>query len=264
MKETWLPEGNLFRPLLADMKQPRFYGGYRNVRFRERGLAAERRGETISVGIVGFGMEFGLWALREPKGCNGIQLDLSTAVFSQFNFDSVSTDLINTDFMVGPSFSSRLGAWSSRLRLLHQSSHLGDEFLLNNPDVDRIELSFEAVDLLLSVEKQTWRLYAGGGYTELDLEKGMLKWGLEGYGLPWHRQTERVRWLPVFGADFNALEEQNWQTTASIKGGIELSNLPGTRQFRFLIVYLRGFMPFGQFFNTATIETYGIELQFAP
>ncbi|MFQ5598527.1 MAG: DUF1207 domain-containing protein [Nitrospiria bacterium] len=267
LKEVWLPEGKRFRPLLADMKQPRFYASYRRVRFRERGLAAERRGEKIFAGLVGFGTEFGLWALRQPNGCGGFQLDLSTAVFSQFNLDTPSGDLINTDFIVGPSLTLRRGPLSGRFRLFHQSSHLGDEFLLNNPGVDRIGLSFDAIDLLISVENRMWRLYAGGGYllhTATDLERGMLKGGLELYALPLFRQTKKVRGFPIFGADFNALEEQKWRTTTSIKGGIEIANLPGTRHFRFLIVYLRGFMPFGQFFNTARIENYGIEFQFVP
>ncbi len=266
-QEVWLPKGKLFRPLLADMKQPRFYGSVRRVRFRRRGFADERRGESFSVGLVGFGTEFGIWALRRPNGCDGFQLDLSTGVLSQFNLSTSSKDLINTDFIVGPSLTFRSGHFSSRWRLFHQSSHLGDEFLLNNLDVDRLELSFEAVDLLLSVEKQSWRLYAGGGYllhTTPSLERGMLKWGFELYGLNWRRQKGTVRWMPIFGANFNALEEQNWQTTTSIKGGVEIANLPETRLIRFLVVYLRGFMPFGQFFNTSTIENYGFEFQLVP
>jgi len=267
LKEEWLPEGKLFRPLLADMKQPRFYASYRHVRFRERGLVGERRGDSIFTGLVGYGMDFGLWALRQANGCDGIQVDLSTAVFSQFNMDTASNDLINTDFFVGPSLTFRRGPLSSQLRLFHQSSHLGDEFLLNNPGVDRVELSTEGIDLLLSIEKQMWRLYGGGGYllhTKPDLKRGMLKLGLELYGLRWLRRTKKAHWMPIFGANFSALEEQNWSTTTSIKGGIEVTNLSETRHFRFLIVYLRGFIPFGQFFNTATIENYGIELQFDP
>ncbi len=267
LDEVWLPKGNLFRPLLADMKQPRFYSSLRRVRFRERGFPSKKRGESFSAGLVGFGMEFGLWGLRQPNGCDGIQLDISTAVFSQFNLDAQSQDLINTDFLVGPSLTLRSGYFSSRFRLFHQSSHLGDEFLLSNPDVDNVGISFEALDLLLSVEQKMWRLYAGGGYilhTGPDMDKGMLKWGFELYGLNWLRQTRKVRWLPVFGANFSALEEQAWQMTTSIKGGLEVENLPGTRRVRFLVVYLRGFMPFGQFFNTARIENFGLEFQFVP
>ena len=45
-------------------------------------------------------------------------------------------------------------------------------------------------------------------------------------------------------------------------GGIELSNLPGTRRFRVMMIYLRGFIPFGQFFNTERITSLGAILQF--
>ena len=47
-----------------------------------------------------------------------------------------------------------------------------------------------------------------------------------------------------------------------MKGGIELSNPAGTNRFRVLLVYLRGSVPFGQFFNTERIENYGLALQF--
>ncbi len=50
--------------------------------------------------------------------------------------------------------------------------------------------------------------------------------------------------------------------TTSLKGGIEWSNVAGTHRFRALAVYLRGSVPFGQFFNTEKIENYGLELQF--
>jgi hypothetical protein len=40
-----------------------------------------------------------------------------------------------------------------RRRVLHQSSHLGDEFLLRNRTT-RINLSYEALDLLLSYETE--------------------------------------------------------------------------------------------------------------
>ncbi len=67
---------------------------------------------------------------------------------------------------------------------------------------------------------------------------------------------------PIFGADFNSLEERDWDVTTSLKGGMEWGVVDTTRRVRLLFVYLNGFVPFGQFFNTEKIESFGIELEF--
>jgi len=58
-------------------------------------------------------------------------VSLFGAVFAQFNLDTPSFDLLNADYLVGPELTLRHGRWSGRVRFYHQSSHLGDEFLLN-------------------------------------------------------------------------------------------------------------------------------------
>jgi hypothetical protein len=74
----------------------------------------------------------------------------------------------------------RRGRLSARFRVYHQSSHLGDEFILGNPGIDRVNLSFEAIDALVSWDGRWWRVYSGPGYimgAEPDLDPGVLQWG---------------------------------------------------------------------------------------
>ncbi len=85
-------------------------------------------------------------------------------MFALFNLDAPSSDLINADYWIGLPISYRKGPWSYVLRFYHQSSHLGDEFILGNPGVDRVNLSYEDMELLVSYEWERWRLYGGGGY----------------------------------------------------------------------------------------------------
>ncbi len=267
-----LPHDNVFRPVLADPKQPRFFTNYRRVHFRGRGLPAEGEGRTINAGIIALGGDFGLWGLRQPHGCDGLQVNLFSAIFSQFNLDAAAADLLNTDFLVGPEVTLRQGRWSGRLRVFHQSSHLGDEFLLNfaikTPGFQRVDLSFEAVDALVSLDGCWWRLYGGGGYLlfpeDPPLERGIVQWGLELRGADWRpwRLPGQARFVPLFGADFQSFEEREWNITTSLKGGLELSTPGGTHRVRLVGTYLRGFIPFGQFFNTEKIEASGIELEF--
>ena len=160
--KVWLPHGDIFRPLLADMKQPRFYVSVRRVRFRGAGLPGGGQDPGISAALVAMGKDVGIWRRSKRHRCDGLQVSLLAGVFSQFNLDTSSDDLINSDYLIGPEVTLRRGFASARLRVYHQSSHLGDEFILNNPGVDRVNLSFEVIDGLVSFEGGWWRLYVGG------------------------------------------------------------------------------------------------------
>jgi hypothetical protein len=262
-----LPDDDLFRPLLADPRQPRFFANYARVHFRGPGLPSERDGRTIAAGLVGLGGAFGLWGLRQPRGCDGLQVSLFGAIFSQFNLDAPSSDLLNTDFLVGPQLTLRRAGWSGRLRLYHQSSHLGDEFLLSAPGVVRQDLSFEVVDALASVEGRWWRLYGGGGAVVHDsddppLDPWSAQWGLELRGPSWRPGAwlDSTRLVPVLGADFLSLQERAWTVTTSASGGLEWSAPGAARRVRLLLRYVRGANPYGQFFQQK-LESVGLGLQ---
>jgi len=255
----FLPSDHLFRPLLADLKEPRFYAQLRRVRFRTDPIPAGNR-RTITAGVVSMGSNIGLWSQRRRGTCNGYQVGLFAAAFSQFNMSTSSDNLVNTDYQVGFPVTFRDGPFSARVRLYHQSSHLGDELLLNNPGITRENLSFEAVDALGSVHGERWRVYAGGGYafrSETDIERGSAQWGLE---LRWPRLLAHTH--GVFGADFQAFEEQDWAVTTSLAAGPEFAVPNSNQRIRVLALYLRGFIPFGQFFSETRIENYGLGFQF--
>src|SRR5256885_16100932 len=69
-----------------------------------------------------------------------------------------------------------------RLRVYHQSSHLGDEYMIH-AHAQRVDLSFEAAELLVARELAHWRVYGGGEYmfthSPADLKPGVLHAGLE-------------------------------------------------------------------------------------
>ena len=89
------PTDDVFRPLMADPKQPQFFASWQAAQVRTDRTSA-------NVGSVGFGENFGFYTKRE--GCSGWQVGLLAGVFSQFNLDAPSSDLINTDFVVGVPF----------------------------------------------------------------------------------------------------------------------------------------------------------------
>ncbi len=255
------PTNDVFRPLLADPKQPQFFAAYQATRVRTDNTSA-------NIGSVGFGENFGLVGRR--NGCDGWQVGILGGVFAQFNLDVGSTDLINADYVIGFPVSWRSGLVSTRVRLYHQSSHLGDEFLLGNPGFSRVNLSFEALEAIVSLDTPGgWgRVYAGGSYLvhrePAALDRNGVQWGLELRGptiaAPILRtQLPGLRLTPVFGADFKSFEELSWIINSNVVGGLEWSKAGGNRRFRLLLNYYHGFAPYGQFF-AQKVEWFGIGL----
>ena len=144
------------------------------------------------------------------------------------------------------------------LRVYHQSSHLGDEFLLSN-QVDRVNLSYEVLDLLLSFEPWRWlRVYGGGGLyldREPNLERGLLQTGVE--------LTSPVAYIagylrPVAALDLQNREESNWKPDLSLRAGVQIEH-PAleNRRLQILGEYFDGRSPNGQFLEQS-IRTVGV------
>lgn len=265
--EVLLPDDDLFRPPLADIQEPRFVLAYRWVDLFDRGLPAATNDATeMHAGITGAGGSFGLWALRRRVGCDGIQVNLAGTVISLFNLDPISNELVDTDFIIALPIAARWGAWSARLTVLHESDHLGDEFLLNNPDVVRENVNINSIDLLVSYEGAWWRAYGGFGYIFYDqpeFEPLFVKWGIEGRGPPQAGFILPATWFrAVAGVDFTGLQTRDWGLTAGFRAGVEVTSPSATRRLRLLLAYERGFTRFGQFFRTERQQAFGVESQF--
>jgi hypothetical protein len=255
------PEHDVFRPLLADPKQPQFFATWQATRVRGNDT-------SVNLGSVALGDNFGLIGRR--RGCDGWQVGILGGVFAQFNLDASSTDLINADYVVGIPFSWRRGLFSTRLRIYHQSSHLGDEFLLGNPGINRVNLSFEAVEAILSLDTPGgWgRVYVGGSTlihrVPATLDRNGAQWGLELRGPTMQAAFlsstfPALRVTPVAGADFKCFEELDWDLNTSVVAGFEWSKTGAGRRVRTLVNYYRGFAPYGQFYGQK-IEMIGIGL----
>src|SRR5262249_4970017 len=135
-----LPRGEVFCPLIADPKATRSFVAYQ--RGDEKDLAT-------AIAAVGIADQFPFIRLGASHLGNGVQLGLAGAGFAQFSLDSASYDLLNADYLIGLPLTFRAGAFSGRARVYHQSSHLGDEFLLRPNPPARQNISFESSELLL-------------------------------------------------------------------------------------------------------------------
>jgi hypothetical protein len=249
------PTGDLFRPLVADPKQPQFFVSVRSFKTLD---------EHYTMASVGFGETFGLYRWFGDREGNGLQLSLEGALFAQFNLESESSDLLNADYTIGIPLTYKYGDNSLRFRIYHQSSHLGDELLLSSNPPDRVNLSYEAVELILSREWRGWRLYGGGEYLvhkePSDLMPLSAHWGIE------YRGSDPLLWngRPVVGVDMKSLEEHDWDIDTSIKAGLEFGHPnPGQRRLRVMAEWYQGFDPHGQFYtNKVDYLGLGVSLGF--
>jgi hypothetical protein len=207
---------------------------------------------------VSGGAVFGLWARHAD--CAELQVSLLAGVFSQFNMDDPSQALINTDFLVGGQVSWRRGRVSSRVRVYHQSSHLGDEFILRNPRVARVDFGFEAVDGLVALDHDLWRVYAGGGvrfFSHAELGPGVLRGGIEAHQRPTRGRRPRA----ILAVDLTAHQAGPWRGAVTGAGGVEWTGVSSGRRLRALVIAFNGPSPWGQFFDER-MRHVGAQLQF--
>lgn len=254
-----LPEGDLFCPLLADPKAEHSFVSFLSGDFPPFEQGNPTQGD-LRIGSVGLGDAFPLvrWTGGAPG--NGVQIGLVGGIFAQFNLDTESFDLINADYLVGIPLTARWGGFSSRIRLYHQSSHLGDEFLLSS-DLERENLSFEALDLLLSQEVGPLRAYGGGeilfNRDPETLESTLAHGGLE-------LRIGQLRGVRFLGAlDVKSTEEQDWEPGWSARAGLEVAfwrdETHPPRLWGIFAEYYDGPSPYGQFFQEE-VQYFGVGL----
>ena len=243
------PTGDLFRPLIADPKQPQFFVSLNHF---------ESSGVRYTMASVGFGETFGLYKFFGSREGDGLQLSVEGAIFAQFNMDAASHDLINADYTIGIPVTYRYGDNSLRLRIYHQSSHLGDELLLSDNPPERVNLSYEAIEFIYSRDWREWRVYGGGEYlirnNPGDLKPMSAHWGIEYRG----NKLIMLNVRPIFGVDMKSFEEHNWRIDTSVKAGVEFGHPnPGQRRLRLMALWYKGFDPRGQFYSNM-VEYYGM------
>ena len=238
-----LPRGDVFCPLLADPKGQRSFVSY----LRE----SSNDGDT-DIGSVGISDQFGILRFGGSRPGNGFQIGLAGSVFAQFDLNTSTYDLINADY--------------------HQSSHLGDEFLLreNNPTFKRENLSFESAEMLVSLDGGPLRVYGGGEYLlrrdPSDLERYVAHGGVE---LRPARRIVKFGRLAgvrfVAGGDLKASQEQDWNAAVSVRTGFEFDRPrdtdPPGRRWGLLAEFYNGPSPYGQFFRR-NVKYYGAGIHF--
>ena len=211
-----LPQHSLFEPLIADPKWPRFslaYHYYLKDRMPKHAFSPN------------FGASFGLYR-AEAKNLEW-EIGVQAGLFALMDIGKTPSALINADYFVGLPLSYSSGSWSGLIRLYHISSHLGDEFMLTpeGKKTERINLSYEGIDMLFSYHFGNTRVYGGGGYI-IHKEPSYYKpLKIQG-GAEYYSGTTFLngRLRPIGGIDIKAEEHGKWIPGISCKAGVQLEN----------------------------------------
>jgi hypothetical protein len=138
---------------------------------------------------------------------------------------------------------------SGLFSIYHNSSHVGDEYLLHN-DVERVNFSYEAVQLKLSYYiGEPYRIYGGLDYMFSPSPKDLKRWIIQ-YGFEFRYPRTYFKGLirPVAGVDIKHKAENDWQGEVSLLSGIELTSKKTLwNKLHFMLEYYNGNSPNGQF-----------------
>ena len=180
---------------------------------------------------------------------------------SNFPNDEVS-ELVTSDYMGAIHISYAFDNWSFRIRPYHISSHLGDEYMVNHPNVVRKNPSYEAIDWITSYQVTTgFKLYGGPGWVirsddTYKLKPFYIEWGGELRILGHRNYYHKLYGSPFLAMDFQNWQTNDWELSATYALGYEWSKLQGVgRKFRISGEYHHGYSE-GQFFKKKT--TYGV------
>jgi hypothetical protein len=254
------PQDQIFCPTVADPKEARSFVSLLRGTFRS---LDDPSGKGTTIVSVGLGDNFGLVRWGGPAPNEGVQLDVVGSIFAQFDLGAPSNDLINADYLIGLPLTFRRSGFSTRLRIYHQSSHLGDEYLLRSEDIERENLSFESVEFLASQEAGPLRVYAGGERIfrrEPDtLPSKVFHGGIE------FRSGRAGPMQLVGGLDVKTPDLHDWSPAFSGRVGLELARRgSGDHPARLVTLMLelyQGPSPYGQFFQD-DISYVGVGLHF--
>jgi hypothetical protein len=252
---VFLPRDLLFSSLLADPRWPHFSISYQQHIDNER---------LENIGSANFGETFSIYRFGGPWD-SLMEVGLHAGVFSIFDLDAESHDLVNADYYVALPFSLKKNNFSAIARIFHQSSHLGDEFLLSDRTQQRINLSYEGIDTLLSYHFPLgFRVYGGGGYL-FDRDPSDLKPWIAQSGLEFKSHT--AWWngalRPIAAVDIQSREETDWRADVSFRAGVQFENPDFlSRKLKLMFEYYKGRSPNGQFYIRDVEEYFGIGLHF--
>jgi hypothetical protein len=238
----YLPDDHYFEPLILDPVEYQSSGAL--YAYWEESEFQHKIYTPLALG-------FQLPVVHWDKGDHGFEIDFAVAVFFQFEFNDITTrflvNLINTDFKVGIPFIYRKNHFALRTTVYHVSSHFSEEFIFRNEltEFGENKNTYDALSVIGSWQFKKMRYYGGiDAAFNSPYNRGVWKFQA---GLLFRTPIKKgSKFNYIAGADFQLLQETNWDLNTSLGAGIEIAMRPD-RVFQLMIHYFAGNIPYSQY-----------------
>ncbi len=233
-----LPDGLMYHAYLAGPQEPRIsailFGDDNGGYFWDATLGGR-------VGILRYGTE----GANDPKG---FQWDLEGAVITRLDLLN-SEDVESMDFRFGTEMTWAEGPWAMKFGYFHLSSHVGDEYLINNPTFERINYVAESLVYGVSYNPSTTtRVY--GEVAGAVKKSGGAKRMQYQTGAEWTAKPRRPRGIAPFAAANLAFHESTeYHMATTLQAGWCYQGPKSDRRLRFGMQYGDGPSSQFQFFK---------------
>jgi hypothetical protein len=240
-EEAWswqlIPDGLLYKSYLAGTREPRFASQW--VHVRDVGWYWDL---TVGgrAGILRYGTTDPVW----PEG---IQVDVEGAAFPRVNLDE-NRDLDSVDFRFGVPLTVRQGPWQGKIGYYHYSAHLGDEYMVRNASLSRINYSRDCLVLGVGLYlNPNLRLYTEADYAYYT-DGGTEPWEFQ-FGAEYSPIEPALRWgAPFLAVNGRLREEVDYGGSVTAEAGWQWRGQSG-RLIRLGAFYFNGLSDQGEFFN---------------
>jgi hypothetical protein len=232
-EEAWtvqcMPDGLIYHSYLAGVKEPRFASVWSDEE------------DFGSVWDVAIGGRLGIvrWGTSGCDRPDGWQVDMEGAVFPRLDPIAESTPLIACDFRAGIPLTYGCGPLHFKLEYYHISSHLGDEFMLENPDVRRINYSRDTLSFGLGYYwTEALRLYGEIGFAPSAVG-GAEPWDVQ-FGVDFSPPYTPRRGSPFVALNAHLREDVEFNGNFVAQAGWQWRRRPSGGVFRLGLQYFTG------------------------
>lgn len=179
------------------------------------------------------------------------QWNVEAMAFSRFELGGSVNSFETVDFFANLPVAARNDAFSARLMLFHESSHLGDDYIRRTAD-QGFRYSVDGLRGNAAWEPVGWaRVYAGFGYllhTIPSPDRRTLQAGFE-------LTTQELGLSPRYptrlflAQDVQSHENAAWNLNSRTVAGVTVGSKNVRRFMRVFLGYFEGHSPYGQFFR---------------
>jgi hypothetical protein len=244
---NWFPELTEFFPtMLANPRILGYSAGYRSY---------DRVFKT-AVLPVSMGDKFTIYQFNNLKH-GYLNLGLETGVWAVFEAKPKSLALLNADYFVGLHATYFYNRFTVRFRIYHESSHLGDELLVEKRYIHRLNPSTEAVDLFIAYDfSRDLTIFAGAGRTirsdnSFKTKPFRFVSGFNYFINDFRRKVCNLEAVPYVGLFLSNSQDYHYKLETSVAVGYQWDKHYG-RKLRLYLEGHNGFSHEGQFSKKRT------------